>query len=126
VLRALLEGLCFELEANLRILDRAGIAVEEIRAAGGGAKNLRWLQLKADVFNRPVRIPKVTEAGCLGAALLACAAGDKRDIESLVAGWVQLGDAILPDPERADFYRSRFAHYEEAYRCLRALSEKIF
>jgi len=126
VLRALLEGLCLELEANLRILDRAGIAVEEIRATGGGAKNPRWLQLKADVFNRPVRIPKVTEAGCLGAALLACAAGDNHEIESLVAGWVHLGEAIQPDPERAELYRTRFAHYEETYRCLRALSEKIF
>ena len=126
VLKALLEGLCFELEANLRILGSSGIAVEEIRATGGGAKNPRWLQLKADVFNRTVRIPKVTEAGCLGAALLACAARDQRDVESLVSRWVQLGDATVPDPDRARFYQDRFAHYEETYRCLRALSEKTF
>ena len=126
VLRALLEGLCFELETNLRILDRSGIAVEEIRATGGGAKNPRWLQIKADVFNRPVRLPKVTEAGCLGVALLACAAVGNGDIESLVARWVQLGEAILPDSGRAAFYRDRFAHYEETYRCLRTLSEQIF
>ena len=126
VLKALLEGLCFELEANLRILGSSGIAVEEIRATGGGAKSPRWLQLKADVFNRTVRIPKVTEAGCLGAALLACAARDQRDVESLVSRWVQLGEATVPDPDRARFYQDRFAHYEETYRCLRALSEKIF
>ena len=126
VLKALLEGLCFELEANLRILGSSGIAVEEIRATGGGAKYPRWLQLKADVFNRTVRIPKVTEAGCLGAALLACAARDQRDVESLVSRWVQLGDATVPDPDRARFYQDRFAHYEETYRCLRALSEKTF
>ena len=100
--------------------------MEEIRATGGGAKNPRWLQLKADVFNRTVRIPKVTEAGCLGAALLACAARDQRDVESLVSRWVQLGDATVPDPDRARFYQDRFAHYEETYRCLRALSEKTF
>jgi xylulokinase len=126
VLRALLEGLCFELETNLRILDRSGIAVEELRVTGGGAKSPRWLQIKADIFNRPVRIPKVTEAGCLGVALLACAASGNAPIESLVARWVQLGEAILPDPVRAAFYRDRFAHYEQTYRSLSALSEQIF
>jgi len=126
VLKALLEGLCFELEANLSILDQSGIPVEELRVIGGGAKSRRWLQLKADVFNRPVRVPEVTEAGCLGAALLACATSKNHDIESLVPLWVRCGEPILPDPVRADFYRQRAADYDLASASLRMLSKKIF
>jgi len=126
VLRAILEGLCFELEANLRILDHSGIPVEELRVIGGGAKNRRWLQLKADVFNRPVLIPEVTEAGCLGAALLACATKESRDIESLIVRWVRCGAPILPDPNYATFYSERSALYEQTYFSLRALSQKLF
>ena len=126
VLRAILEGLCFELEANLRILERSGIPVQELRITGGGAKNRRWLQLKADIFNRPVRVPEVTEAGCLGAALLACSAKENRGVDDLVGQWVRCMDPILPHPERALFYRERFAHYEQTYLSLRALSATLF
>ncbi|XHR31071.1 MAG: L-fuculokinase [Chthoniobacteraceae bacterium] len=126
VLRAILEGLCFELEANLRVLSRSGIPVEELRVTGGGAKNRRWLQIKADVFNRPIFVPESTEAGCLGVALLACLARDNCDVPSLVAQWIRTGEAILPNSNHAKFYRERAALYEETYASLRCLSERLF
>lgn len=126
VLRSILEGLCFELETNLCLLEQAGIGVEELRVTGGGAKNRPWLQLKADIFNRPICIPEVTEAGCLGAALLACAAKDRCAIESLSARWTRPGETILPNSERSLFYRERIALYKETYSSLRTLSQKLF
>jgi len=42
-----------------------------LRAIGGGAKSLLWLQLKADITKRRVAVPNVTEAAAFGAAILA-------------------------------------------------------
>jgi xylulokinase len=125
-LRAILEGLCYELELNLRILNRSGIPVNELRVTGGGAKNRRWLQIKADIFNRPISVPKITEAGCLGMALLACAAKENCDVRVLAARWIDRGETILPNSHHASFYRERAALYDQTYRSLRTLCQQLF
>ena len=66
--KAILEGLTFELRINLDLLRESGIAIDELRAVGGGAAAALWRQLKADICRVPLRIPHVTEAACLGAA----------------------------------------------------------
>jgi xylulokinase len=71
ILRALLEGIAFEMRLNLDILDRSDIRISELVATGGGARNPKWLQLRADVLNRPISVARTTEAGCLGVAMLA-------------------------------------------------------
>jgi len=71
VAKAILEGLTFELLINLRQMEQCGIGVQELAGVGGGAKSPIWLQLKADILNRPVRTLRCRESACLGAALLA-------------------------------------------------------
>ncbi|MDP6106925.1 MAG: FGGY-family carbohydrate kinase, partial [Candidatus Brocadiia bacterium] len=61
-LRAILEGISYELKLNLEILAQAGVEVTEFRAIGGGAKSDFWLQLKADMYRRPVVRLQVPEA----------------------------------------------------------------
>ena len=68
-LRALLEGVAFEMRLNLSILESSGIIIDELRAIGGGAKNPVLLQLKADVLGKPITKVEVTEAASLGAAI---------------------------------------------------------
>jgi xylulokinase len=121
VLRALVEGVAMEMRLNLEILQRAGVAVRELRAIGGGARNPALLQLKADVLDRPITTLAVTEAGCLGVALLACAAHSGASPQALAGSWVKTIRAVEPDPRRAAEYRQRFAAYREVYPALRRL-----
>jgi xylulokinase len=125
VLRALLEGVALEMRLNLDLLENAGLPIRQLRAIGGGAKSPLLTQLKADVLGRPIATLAVTEAGCLGAAILACAAHSGAEPRELVAGWVKSGSAIEPDPRRAAIYNERFAAYREVYPALRALWNKI-
>ncbi len=48
LIRAVVEGITYEMKLSLELLNEAGMPVEELRAIGGGAKSDRWLQLKAD------------------------------------------------------------------------------
>ncbi|NIQ06359.1 MAG: hypothetical protein GWO20_11745, partial [Candidatus Korarchaeota archaeon] len=47
-IRALLEGVAFEMRLNLEILENSGYKINELRSVGGGAKSAIWTQLKAD------------------------------------------------------------------------------
>jgi xylulokinase len=71
IIKAILEGVCFEMRANLESLARAGVQVRTVRAVGGGARSPAWLQLKADILGCPVSTVKVSEAGCQAMAMLA-------------------------------------------------------
>lgn len=115
ILRALLEGVAFEMRLNLEILHESGCDIHELRAIGGGAKSAFWTQLKADVIGRPITTLNVTEAGCLGAALLACSAVTGQSPADLARSWVTTGTTITPRPETAARYDAQFARYRSLY-----------
>ena len=48
-----------------------GMDTAEFIASGGGSKSDAALQIRADIFGIPIIRPQITEAGVLGAAMLA-------------------------------------------------------
>ncbi|MDZ7615467.1 MAG: FGGY-family carbohydrate kinase, partial [Patescibacteria group bacterium] len=125
VLRALIEGVAMEMRLNLEVLAESGLAVRQLRAIGGGAKSRALVQLKADVLDRPITTLAVSEAACLGAALLACSAHTSTAPGDLLAAWVQPGPAVEPDASRAARYRQRFAAYRELYPAMRDAWQRL-
>ena len=69
--KAVMEGVCFVLRKNVEDILSKGTKISGIVATGGGAKSPVWCQLQADITGLPVEVPAVTEAGCLGAAMIA-------------------------------------------------------
>jgi len=121
LIRALLEGITYEMKLNLHLWQEAGIQATEIRAIGGGARSLRWLQLKADMFNRPVAQPAVTEAACLGAAIAAgVGTGVYSSFAEAVERLVRINQTFVPDRERAQLYEQNLEKYRRLYPLVRA------
>jgi xylulokinase len=124
--KAVLEGLTFELRVNLELLRDAEVPLSELHAVGGGARSKLWLQLKADICRTPLRVPRVTEAACLGAALLASvAAGDYPDVATAVAQAVRFSRTIEPDPETAAAYDQRYETYKSLYPTLKSIHHQL-
>ncbi len=121
-IRALLEGVALEMRLNLDILERAGCPVRELRAIGGGAKSRLWNQLKADVLGKAITPLDIAEAGCMGAAILACSADTKVPPQRLASCWVRSASPLEPDPAAAQLYTERFATYKQLYPVLRDIS----
>ena len=71
VLKGIIEGAAFYLKEVVDSLPDAGIQVEDYRAVGGGSQSDIWVQMCADIFGQPVTRPVITEAGALGAAIIA-------------------------------------------------------
>jgi xylulokinase len=124
VLRALLEGVAFEMRLNMAILEQSGLPVTRLVASGGGARNLRWVQLKADVMGKPIATTATTEAGCLGAAILARAAHAGRRVEGLAREMTRETGLVAPDETRAAWYAERFELYRQLYPALRPFSRQ--
>ena len=122
ILKALLEGVSFEMRLNLEILERAGYTINELRWVGGGAKSKPLAQLKANVMNKKITVPNVKEAGCLGTAMLACAADTGQPIESLASRWIGLQAVIHPQPEFESWYTKRFGAYRNLFKAVKNIS----
>jgi xylulokinase len=126
VAKAILEGLTFELRLNLEAMMACGIRLDEFVAVGGGAKSEVWLQLKADILNRPLRTVRCREAACLGAALLAgTGAGIYQNLDEAVAQTVHYEREYLPSADRVAAYVDRFTTYRELHPSLRAINSKL-
>lgn len=121
ILRALLEGVAFEMRLNLDILARSGCPIQELRAIGGGAKSKFWTQLKADILGTPITTLHVHEAGCLGAAMLARAADTGEPVTELASRWVQPAADCTPNPATSGYYDERFALYRQLYPALKEI-----
>lgn len=125
IARAILESLTYELALNLETMEGAGLKVNEIVAVGGGASSPIWLQLKADILNRPVNVPENPEAGSLGAAILAGAAAGAWNPSEAAPRLARIKKTIEPDPEQVKIYRGRLDIYRTLYSTLKEVNTRL-
>lgn len=78
IARAVMEGVTLGMAYGLRRMEQLGVRPDVIRLTGGGRKSPVWRQICADIFDRPVVVPRSAEGAALGAAIqaLATAQGD--------------------------------------------------
>ena len=125
-LRAVLEGISYEMKLNLSILCEAGVEVKEFRAIGGGAKSDFWLQLKADMYNRPVVRLRVPEAASLGMAIAAGVAVGVYDSVGQAAGALVVPEETFePEPGKAAFYDEMLSRYRSIYPALKGWQNEV-
>lgn len=109
MLRAAIEGLCFQSKAMFEhhcnmLQDRK----PEIIVAGGGGRRKFWLQTKSDILGMNLTVPRIMEASATGAALLAgigCGIYENHDEASKITSGFQK-DYYEPDPERNELFES--------------------
>jgi len=114
--RAVMESVAYMLRKNLDIVGELGVELTEIRSMGGGARGDLWLQIKADVIQRPVRRVLVEESACLGAAMLgAVAVGVYGSLDEATAQMVRVGATFEPNVQKQPVYEERYGEYLELY-----------
>ena len=126
IVRAVLEGVTYEMALNADVLRECGTPIGSFRAIGGGAKSPFWMQLKADLLGKPVHAMKVSEAVCLGAAILAgTAIGAYPSARDTALAISKVERTYRPDARRSNVYRERFALYKDLYPTLRELLHRL-
>jgi xylulokinase len=114
VAQAFMEGIAYDHVNTLSLLEQEGVAINRIRATGGGTRSPWWTQLKADVTNMPIEVIEQQEAGTLGAAILAgLAVGIYGDLEEVSRAFSGTSTVYEPDPVRAKMHRARLDVYNK-------------
>lgn len=122
--RAVLQGICYEMQMNVELLAECGIAMNAITAVGGGTNSELLMQIKADVMNREIATLETSEAGTLGLVLLCGKAmGEIDDLASAAKGSAKRLKTFVPDPKRASVYASLMERYNRVYPALRTVYE---
>jgi xylulokinase len=115
--RAVLEGTAHHLRATIEHADMPSPPV--IVTVGGGARSPLWCQIIADTINCRLEVPRVVEAGALGAAICAAVgAGLFPDTEAAARQMVRRERSYAPDP-------SRHARYSRLHRLWLDLEERV-
>ena len=125
--KALIEGVTYELQLNLRTLEEAaGVKIDRLRAMGGGARSKTWLQLKADITGKEVVSLAVSECGCLGAAILAgVGIGEYSSVDEAVETLVSEKEVFYPDANVHEQYAEKATIYSELYPALREITHRM-
>lgn len=119
MLRAVLEGVAFNLRIILDAFRRQGVAIDALRVIGGGAKGALWRQVLADVLGTPVeRLALLEEATSLGAAVAGAVAVGLLPGFAAARDIVRVRDVHRPDPRAGEVYERQYAIFKDAYEAL--------
>ncbi|MEA3354455.1 MAG: autoinducer-2 kinase [Campylobacterota bacterium] len=115
--RSLEENACIVSSINLdKIKKFTNIEIDTIVFAGGASKGELWCQILSDVTGSKIKIPKVTEATALGAAMSAgVGAGIYSDIKSAAKQLVVWDKTYLPNKKNNSTYNDIKSRWQEIY-----------
>lgn len=122
MIRAILEGVAFSLEHNLRVAAETGIEVNTLNAMGGASNSELWTQIKADVTGKTIQVPTSDTATTLGAALLAgVGCGLYRDYEEAVSRTIVMTRTQTPNEAAHQIYQECMELYLALYESLKTV-----
>jgi xylulokinase len=126
MIRAVLEGVSFNLRIILDAFVRQGVRVPSIRVIGGGAKGALWCQILADVMNRPIeRLALLEEATSVGAAIAGGVGVGIFPDFGVAARIVKVADTYGPQPALRDVYDRQYEVFQAAYDALVPIYERL-
>ena len=122
LLRAAMEGICFEMRGMLDALKDAGFhEFKKLRVTGGAARSDLWNQIQADIYGCPVETVNASEATALGAAMIgAVGAGVFKDLAEASRHMVRVKDTYEPIPENVERYNEVYEVFKACYKGLAA------
>jgi gluconokinase len=111
LVRAVLEGVMFNLYSVLLALQELTGEPKKVHASGGFVRSALWRQIMADVFNQQVTIPESYESSCLGAAVLGLYALGEVDDLDVVEQMVGSTNVLQPISENVKNYEELMSIY---------------
>jgi xylulokinase len=126
MIRSVLEGATFAMRDSLELIREMGVAIEQVRVSGGGARNALWKQIQADIYGCDVHTLNSTEGPAFGVALLAqVGTGVFKSVPEACDAMIRPVDATRVDARAKAYYDRAFAVYRELYTDLRGSFKTI-
>jgi xylulokinase len=112
--RSVLEGIGFAIRDIIDAMEEAGALVGELRIAGTASSSPVLNQIKADITQKQVLIPRYKEAELLGLAIIgSCALGKFASFAEAANAFVRREKTYQPDGKVTALYNDLFQQYRE-------------
>ncbi|UOQ95394.1 gluconokinase [Halobacillus shinanisalinarum] len=125
MVRAVLEGIVYNLYTVLLALEELTGEPKRIQATGGFARSEMWRQMMTDIFDKPVVVPESYESSCLGAVVLGMYATGEINDFSIVSDMIGHTHTHKPDEKTTGVYRELLPIYIRLSRLLEEEYESI-
>ncbi len=126
LLRAMVEGVSYSLKDCLDIVESLGVAVESVRASGGGAKSPFWRGVLAGVFAKPIAVLETQEGSAFGSAVLGMVgSGRFSSVEEACRAVIREQDRVAPDGGLTATYKAGHGVYQDLYPALKGLFRRM-
>ncbi len=125
MLKAVMEGVCYALRDCVEVAREQGIAINEVRVCGGGAKSALWCKILANVLRVKVVKTNCSEGPSFGAAILAMvASGEFKSVKEATDSLVKVTESINYDEDIAKKYDKGYEKFADLYKCLKEWYKK--
>jgi len=126
ILRSVFEGIVFSLKDVFTSMSSLNLNINQIRLAGGGAKNPLFQKLHADIFgSKVITLESGEEGGSYGAAIIAgVGAGIWSSVSDAVA-YLEIKTETNPDIRMVEEYAEFFEIYRSLYDALKETFWKL-
>ncbi len=115
LIRAVMEGVIYQMYSVQKALEEVIGRPKEIRATGGFAQSRLWRQIMADVYGREISFPESYESSCLGAALLGMMALGITDSSEAAEKMFRTSTRHQPTEENAAVYEKLVQIFDKLY-----------
>ena len=113
--RAVLEGVGYNLKVILDVFDKT-YPVSDVVLIGGGAKGEVWAQILADIWQKPVLIPRyLEEATSMGAAICGGVGIGAFPNFSVIKQFNSINKTIVPNLKNGELYNKLYKAFNVAY-----------
>ncbi|HON72913.1 MAG TPA: FGGY-family carbohydrate kinase, partial [bacterium] len=126
LMRAIMEGVGFNLKTILEAFLSQGIEIKDIRLIGGGGKSSLWSSILANIFERDVlRMEVLEEATSLGSAIAGGVGVGIFPGLNIVSRIVRVKERILPEKYIMEIYERLYPIFIETYERLLPVFRKL-
>lgn len=126
MIRAVQEGVAFNLNIVLEAFREKGVTIDEMTVIGGGAQSDAWLQILADIYNVEIQKPNyLEEATSMGAAITAGVGVGVFDSFDVVDKFLKIRETKKPQAKNQEIYNQLKPIFDEAYYGLKDVFQKL-
>jgi len=83
---------------------------DKVYTTGGGTRSEPWLQIRADILNKILYLPLITESA-MGAAIIAASRTYYSGLTSAVKNMLRVNKVIYPQPDKVSLYSDRYLQF---------------
>lgn len=113
IYQAVIEGITYKLKEILTQMEQVNEGpFQFILSGGGGASSDKWLQFKADLFQKEIRRVRNQEVSALGAGIIAAVGiGYYDNFEDAIANMIHAEKVFLPNQPVSELYQEQYQKY---------------